>query len=390
MFAVARRFMRKSLAILPFRIGSPTLCVENMLRPVHGKMNLHFRLRSVSLSENRMPVYRRAVRRGLCPLVAATPPLAQPVKLGELNSYKVFPAFLEPYKKGMELALDEVNAAGGVLGRRLEIVSRDDNGTPGDAVRVAEELIVAREGRAADGHVRLERGPRGRRPREAAQDSLSRRRAAHRQDRLGQRQQVHVPAAARRRSCRRRCSCPKRPSSSKKRWAIVYPNYEYGQSATAAFKKQMNVLQSGGLEFIEQRGAAGQDRSGPGRAGAARCASPTRSSPRCSGPISRASSAKGSCAACSRIGPCSTSLGGEPEYLDPLKDEAPVGWYVTGYPWYAIDTPEHKRFRDAYQAQVQRLSAPGLGGRLQRGRSRRRRRSERPDPPIREKLVAAL
>ena len=43
-------------------------------------------------------------------------------------------------------------------------------------------------------------------------------------------------------------------------------------------------------------------------------------------------------------------LGGEPEYLDPLKDEAPVGWWVTGYPWYAIDTPEHKRFRDAYQA----------------------------------------
>ena len=43
-------------------------------------------------------------------------------------------------------------------------------------------------------------------------------------------------------------------------------------------------------------------------------------------------------------------LGGEPEYLDPLKDEAPVGWYVTGYPWYAIDTPAHQRFRDAYQA----------------------------------------
>ena len=42
-------------------------------------------------------------------------------------------------------------------------------------------------------------------------------------------------------------------------------------------------------------------------------------------------------------------LGGEPEYLDPLKDEAPSGWYVTGYPWYAIGTPEHKRFLDAYQ-----------------------------------------
>jgi branched-chain amino acid transport system substrate-binding protein len=43
-------------------------------------------------------------------------------------------------------------------------------------------------------------------------------------------------------------------------------------------------------------------------------------------------------------------LAGEPEYLDPLKDEAPVGWYVTGYPWSSISTPEHKRFLDAYQA----------------------------------------
>src|SRR5213083_2299064 len=77
-----------------------------------------------------------------CFALAATPALAQvPVKVGELNSYKVFPAFLEPYKKGMELALAVVNATGGVLGRPLELVSRDDNGTPGDAVRVAEELM---------------------------------------------------------------------------------------------------------------------------------------------------------------------------------------------------------------------------------------------------------
>src|SRR5262249_61332687 len=67
--------------------------------------------------------------------------LGQTVKIGELNSYKVFPAFLEPYKKGMELAVEQVNAGGGVLGRKIELVSRDDGGTPGDAVRVAEELL---------------------------------------------------------------------------------------------------------------------------------------------------------------------------------------------------------------------------------------------------------
>jgi branched-chain amino acid transport system substrate-binding protein len=42
-------------------------------------------------------------------------------------------------------------------------------------------------------------------------------------------------------------------------------------------------------------------------------------------------------------------LAGEPEYLDPLKDETPEGWWVTGYPWSAINTPEHKAFLEAYQ-----------------------------------------
>ena len=47
-----------------------------------------------------------------------------------------------PYRNGMQLAQDEINAKGGVLGgRKLEIVFRDDGSTPGDAVRVAEELI---------------------------------------------------------------------------------------------------------------------------------------------------------------------------------------------------------------------------------------------------------
>ena len=90
-------------------------------------------------------------------LALAWTSVAQPIRLGELNSYKQFPAFLEPYRKGMELARDEINAAGGVLGRPIEIVSRDDTGTPGDAVRVAEELIS----RAVWGM--LPKGPLGRR-----------------------------------------------------------------------------------------------------------------------------------------------------------------------------------------------------------------------------------
>ena len=73
----------------------------------------------------------------------AGPALAQGTyKIGEINSYKAQPAFLEPYKKGMELAVEQVNASGGIAGRKLQLIVRDDNANPGDAVRAAEELLA--------------------------------------------------------------------------------------------------------------------------------------------------------------------------------------------------------------------------------------------------------
>src|SRR6516164_5607587 len=65
------------------------------------------------------------------------------IKIGEVNSYTAQPAFLKPYRQGWELALEKVNAAGGVNGRKLETVFRDDAGKPEDAVRHAGDLIDA-------------------------------------------------------------------------------------------------------------------------------------------------------------------------------------------------------------------------------------------------------
>ena len=75
-------------------------------------------------------------------LALAVPAVAQgtdksPIKIGEINSYTAMPAFTVPYRQGMQLAADQINAAGGVLGRKLELVIRDDAGKPEDAVRVA-------------------------------------------------------------------------------------------------------------------------------------------------------------------------------------------------------------------------------------------------------------
>ena len=183
----------------------------------------------------------------------AAPASAQaPVKVGEINSYKVIPAFLEPYRKGWELAVEEINKSGGIDGRPLEVISRDDNGAPGDAVRAAEEL-VSREGvvlltgafpfacRSSCGRLR-----------QAAEDAVR-----------------CLPSRSRTRSSGRsgntytfrlRASTYMQTSMlvedavklNKKRWALVYPNYEYGQSAIVSFKKLMTETQPG-VEFVVEQ-----------------------------------------------------------------------------------------------------------------------------------------
>ena len=58
-----------------------------------------------------------AILSGALSLSAAMPASAQQtIRIGELNSYEKHPAFLQPYKKGWQIAIDEINGAGGVLG----------------------------------------------------------------------------------------------------------------------------------------------------------------------------------------------------------------------------------------------------------------------------------
>jgi branched-chain amino acid transport system substrate-binding protein len=93
-----------------------------------------------------MRVNRRTFIAGSAAAVAVpTQVLAQAgmIRIGEINSYTAQPAFLRPYRNGWELAIEQVNAAGGVLGRKLETVFRDDGGKPEDAVRLAGDLINA-------------------------------------------------------------------------------------------------------------------------------------------------------------------------------------------------------------------------------------------------------
>jgi len=151
---------------------------------------------------------------------------------------------------------------------------------------------------------------------------------------------------------------PEAAKLGKKRWAIVYPNYEYGQSATTAFKKLMIAMQGGGIEFVEQAVPLGKIDAGPVVQALIDAKPDAIFSSLFAADLARFVR-EGELRGLFKGRPVFNLLGGEPEYLDPLKDEAPVGWYVTGYPWYAIDTPVHKRFREAYQAKFK--DHPRLG-----------------------------
>src|SRR3989442_10845934 len=287
----------------------------------------------------------------VCCLFAATNSNAfgqgQSIKIGELNSYKVFPAFLEPYRKGWQLALEEINRSGGVLGRQLEVVSRDDGGTPGDAVRVAEELISREKADVLMGTFASNVG--------LAVANLANQRkilflaAEPLTDKL-------VWENGNRYTFRLRPSTymqvamlvPEAARLNKKRWAIVVPNYEYGQSATESFKKLLKAAQPD-VEFVaEQAPPLGKIDAGavvqalvdakPDAIFSSLFAADLQK-------FVREGNTRGLFAGRTVF----NLLGGEPEYLDPLKDETPEGWWVTGYPWSEIQTPEHQRFREAYQ-----------------------------------------
>ena len=48
----------------------------------------------------------------------------------------------EPILNGAQMAVDEINAKGGVLGRKLELIARDSKANADEAVRLARELII--------------------------------------------------------------------------------------------------------------------------------------------------------------------------------------------------------------------------------------------------------
>ncbi len=307
---------------------------------------------------------RRAVVGGL----AAAPflgsgALAQgsgPIRIGELNSYSRMAAFAVPYRNAMQMAVDEINKAGGIKaigGRPLEIVFRDDGSTPGDAVRVAEELLTRENVAFLAGTFLSNVGL-------AVADFANQRKTLFLAtepltDALtlagGNRYTFRVRPNT---YMQTRMLVDAVRAKGIKRWAIVAPNYEYGQSAAANFKRLMAEAVPGFEVVTEQFPALGRLDAGA-TVGALSGAKPDAIFNVLFGPDLTAFVREGNTRGLFERRTVASLLTGEPEYMIPLGDETPEGWITTGYPWDQIPDPKHKAFADAYRARFN--DTPRLG-----------------------------
>jgi len=273
---------------------------------------------------------------------------AAPIRVGEVNSYTAVPAFTLPYRNGWQLAVEQINAAGGVLGRPFEVVSRDDAGRPQDAIRLAGELVDEQKvdllagGFLSNIGLALSDFAKQRGKLFIAGEPLTDALVWSKGNRLTfrLRPSTYMQAAM---------LVPDAAKLSAKRWATVAPNYEYGQSAVKWFKQLLSAARPD-VEFVaEQWPALGKIDAGATVAALAEARPDAIFNVTFGADLTnfvRQGNTRGLFEGRGVV----SVLTGEPEYLDPLAEETPEGWIVTGYPVDSVGDAANLAFIAAYKA----------------------------------------
>jgi branched-chain amino acid transport system substrate-binding protein len=280
-----------------------------------------------------------------------------PIKIGEISSYSALPIGTRGYRQGWELARDEINGKGGVLGRKLEIIARDDAGKPDVAITQAAGLVDGEQVDLLTGTILSNVGlavadfARQKQIYFLASQPLTDALIWEKGNRYSFRLRPSTYTQA-------RILAQEAAKFPAHRWATIAPNYEFGQAAVASFKRELKRLKPD-VEFVgEQWPPLGKIDAGA-VVQAIKADNPDAIFNATFGAdlakLVREGTTRGAFANRSVV----SILSGEPEYLAPLKDEAPPGWLVTGYPPGEIKTRAHDAFRKAYIDRFKEL--PNIG-----------------------------
>jgi branched-chain amino acid transport system substrate-binding protein len=266
---------------------------------------------------------------------------AQPIKVGEINSYSGIGApFTGPYKAGVEMAVEEINAKGGVLGRRLEVLFRDDKGQPAEAVKHAQELVESEKVALIAGTFLSNVGL-------AVSDWAKQNKvvfvAAEPLTEALTWSKGHDYAVRLRPNTyeQGRMLAEKAGKMKYVKWATIGPNYEYGKRAWETFRDRLKETKPEVQIVGEHWPTLGKIEPGP-LVTAILSQNPDALYVSLFGSdwlaFVREAQKRGLFQKTFVVG----ILLGEPEYIDPLKLEAPEGMLVTGYPWYDIKSQAHQ------------------------------------------------
>lgn len=280
-----------------------------------------------------------------------------PIRIGEINSYSAIPSFTLPYRNGWQLAMEEINARGGILGRKLEIISRDDAGKPQDTIRLAGELLdeqkvdILAGGYLSNVGLALSDYAAQRKCLYVAGEPLSDALVWEKGNRycFRLRPSTYMQAAM---------LVEEAAKLSAKRWVTVAPNYEYGLSTVKWFRTLLSAKRPD-VQFVgEQWPALGKIDAGATAAALAQ-AEPDAILNVTFGPDLTNFVRQGNTRGLFEKRSVVSVLTGEPEYLEPLGDETPHGWIVTGYPQAQVETKANQAFIAAYKARFDKM--PGMG-----------------------------
>ena len=277
-------------------------------------------------------------------VVASLPAAAQgPIKIGEINSFSGIGApFTGPYRTAVEMAVEEVNAKGGVLGRKVEVLFRDDKGQPAEAVKHAQELVASEKVALVSGTFLSNVGL-------AVSDWAKQNKtlfvAAEPLTEAITWSKGHDYVFRVRPNTyeQGRMLAEKAGKMKYAKWATIGPNYEYGKRAWETFRDRLKELKPD-IQIVGEQWPALGKIDASAEVGAVLAKNPEALYVSLFGSdwlaFVREAQKRGLFQKTFVVG----ILLGEPEYIDPLKTEAPEGMLVTGYPWYDIQQPAHKDF----------------------------------------------
>jgi len=279
----------------------------------------------------------------------AIPSAAQaPIRIGEISSFSGIGApFTGPYRQGIEMAVEEVNAKGGVLGRRIEVLFRDDKGQPAEAVKHAQELVAGEKVSLIAGTFLSNVGlavsdwAKQNKTLFVASEPLT-------EALTWSKGHDHVFRVRPNTYEQGRMLAEKAGRMKYARWATIGPNYEYGKRAWETFRDRLKELKPDVQVVGEHWPTLGKLEAGP-FVTAILNQNPDALYVSLFGSdwiaFVREAKKRGLFDKMFVVG----ILLGEPEYIDPLGLEAPEGMLVTGYPWYDIASPAHKEFVARFQ-----------------------------------------